>query len=90
MPKEVEKLHIGIGSTVYKIGIGGLHSQESRVTHRASDTHELLDLDVTSYYPNLILNIGMNPPAFGEHFGPVYQDILDTRIKAKNSGDKAT
>jgi hypothetical protein len=88
-PDEIKKMRITIGQTTYKIGIGGLHSQESEMTQRADCDHYLIDRDVTSYYPQLMLNSGMSPPSFGENFGPVYQHILDERLAAKRSGDTA-
>jgi hypothetical protein len=37
-----------------------------------------------------MLNMGMYPTALGKHFLTVYRDILETRLKAKHSGDKVT
>jgi hypothetical protein len=88
MPKEIESMKIEINGKAYKVGIGGLHSQESEVSHYATDGYSIADVDVTSYYPNLMLNMGMVPEAIGEHFTTVYRNILDERVEAKNSGDK--
>jgi hypothetical protein len=90
MPSAIEKMAIDIGSSRYKIGIGGLHSQESSVAHIADDEFVLIDRDVRSYYPNLMLNLGMSPPSFGDSFTPVYRDILVRRFAAKDSGDMIT
>lgn len=88
MPKKIDALDIQINGTTYKIGIGGLHSQESEQSIVAKDDMRLKDIDVTSYYPNLILNMGMFPDAMGPHFLKAYRDILDERVTAKRSGDK--
>lgn len=82
-PDTLKNFHVSIGETTYKIGIGGLHSTESGVTHRTDEDCFLVDKDVTSYYPNLILSMGMTPPAFGDVFAPAYQSILDRRVAAK-------
>lgn len=87
MPTEIESMDIEIGGAKYKIGIGGLHSQESEVSHYADENTILVDRDVVSYYPNLMLNMGMNPEALGDHFATVYRKILDERVAAKHSGD---
>jgi DNA polymerase elongation subunit (family B) len=87
MPKEVSDLRIVMGKTTYKLGIGGLHSQESEQALFADEETILADIDVVSYYPNLMLNMGMSPPSFGEHFQSVYRNILEERIAAKKSGD---
>lgn len=88
MPKAIENMKIEIAGKSYKVGIGGLHSQESEVSHYAADDEEICDVDVTSYYPNLMLNMEMVPPAIGEHFPTVFRNILTERVAAKRSKDK--
>ena len=55
MPKELADLKIEIGAGTYRMGIGGLHSCESRQVVRADDDMLLLDRDVASYYPAIII-----------------------------------
>ena len=88
MPKAIEQLKIEIGTSRYKIGIGGLHSQESEVAHYSDKDHVLIDRDVESYYPRMMLNMNMQPGGFGEHFNTVYGNILEERLAAKHAGDK--
>lgn len=83
MPTELEGLTIVIGHTTYKIGIGGIHSQEEKAVHISDDTTALIDNDVAAYYPSLILNSGAWPPALGETFLKEYGAIKDERIAAK-------
>lgn len=85
MPKAIADMKIKIGDSTYKIGIGGLHSTESEVCHIADDEHALIDRDVASYYPNLILNMGMTPGSFGDYFTVVYRKILNERLEAKHN-----
>jgi hypothetical protein len=87
MPKAIDNLKIKIGRTAYKIGIGGLHSQESEVSHRSDSEFVLIDRDVESYYPRLMLNMNMRPGGFGEHFNTVFAKILEERLEAKHSGN---
>jgi len=87
IPSEVSRLVIHIGNSRYKIGIGGLHSQESEATHYSDDNTVLIDRDVESYYPRMMLNMNMRPGGFGEYFNPVYGKILDDRLAAKHAGD---
>jgi hypothetical protein len=84
MPKEIEKLVIEIGDSKYKIGIGGLHSQESEVAHFTDEENVLIDRDVESYYPRMMLNMNMQPGGFGDQFNPVYGAILEERLVAKH------
>lgn len=88
MPKEIADMKIEIGGNKYKIGIGGLHSQESEACHVSDDEFLMIDRDVTSYYPNLMLNMDMSPGSFGEYFPVVYRKILEERLIAKAAGDK--
>lgn len=71
----------GIGK--YRMGIGGLHSSEETVAHVATDDLYLIDRDVASYYPNLILTNRWFPKHIGEDFLRVYQGIVDDRLSAK-------
>jgi hypothetical protein len=87
-PEEVGKLKVKIGSSVYQFGIGGIHSCEKSVAHFADKDHFIVDRDVTSYYPNIILSQRLAPEHLGENFLAVYRSILNERIAAKRSGDK--
>lgn len=83
MPKQLEGLEIPIGKSVYRMGIGGIHSSEKRVVYRSDENNVLRDIDVASYYPNLILNSGKYPPALGPAYGKVYAALKDERLGAK-------
>lgn len=96
MPDEIDKLKVKIGNSVYKLGMGGLHSTEKKISHKATDEIILADNDVESFYPRIILNQKLFPPHLGEAFLQVYNPIVETRIhakseaaKAKKAGDKA-
>ena len=88
MPEVIENYPIQINGRSYKIGIGGIHSQESEISHYADENTLLRDIDVVSYYPNLILNMGMYPAAMGPHFLEAYRSILTERVAAKRAKDK--
>lgn len=74
---------IVIGGTTYAMGIGGLHSTEANRAVRADETHVLVDADVASYYPRIILSLGLVPAAIGPIFLKVFEAILDDRLAAK-------
>ena len=63
----------------YGFGLGGLHGSVKRRYVRADDEHEILDIDVTSYYPRLAIVNGMRPAHLGEVFNTVYSEIFDDR-----------
>lgn len=83
MPKFLEDRVISIGTSHYKMGLGGLHSKEESVTHIATNHKKIKDRDVTSYYPWTILSLGLFPRHLGPDFLKVYREIYDRRIAAK-------
>jgi hypothetical protein len=90
MPKELAEAAIKIGTSTYRMGIGGLHSSEQSTAHHADAGHILVDRDVASYYPAIILRTGLAPKHMGRAFTNAYQDIVTRRLEAKRAGDKVT
>ncbi len=88
LPEEIKALKIRIGSKLYQMGIGGLHSQETRMCVYADQENFLLDRDVASYYPAIILNQGLHPKHLGRDFLTVYKTLVDRRLKAKKEKNK--
>ncbi len=88
MPQELEGFTILIGRSVYKMGIGGLHSTETSISHKADEQFKIVDRDVASYYPAIILNQGLFPAHLGPRFLDVYRSLVSRRLDAKKSGDK--
>jgi hypothetical protein len=88
LPEWLGKKTITIGSSTYAMGIGGLHSTEENRSVHSDDDHVLIDFDVASYYPAIILNSGLYPKALGREFLTVYRAIRDERVAAKRAGDK--
>lgn len=88
MPPELSGLEIRFGKGVYRMGIGGLHSSEERTAHRANEQFKIVDRDVASYYPSIILNQKLYPLHLGFDFLTVYQSLVSRRLKAKREGNK--
>ena len=88
LPDVLNKHVITIGTTDYKIGVGGLHSMEKSVAHIADADTLLVDYDVQSYYPTIILNNNLAPKHLGKPFLDAYGDIVTRRLNAKANGDK--
>lgn len=83
MPDTLANRKIVIGNTTYKMGIGGLHSQEKRLSVTSNETHVMRNADFASYYPFIILNNNLAPKHLGKKFLKVYRSIVERRIKAK-------
>ncbi len=86
-PPAMENLTFVIGNTSYKMGIGGLHSQEVKMVQVAADDEILENIDVSSFYPESILGQKLYPSQLGLNFLLVYGRIVTTRLEAKaNAG----
>jgi hypothetical protein len=71
----------------FTIGIGGLHSKEETISVIKADDEFLIDVDVTSYYPSIIINNGIYPSNIGKEFLELYKSLRDRRLQIK---DKAS
>lgn len=83
LPESLKNLKINIGKSTYTLGIGGLHSNEKAATHHSSKEYLLIDRDVVSYYPFIILILRLFPKHIGEIFLTIYKSIVDRRLAAK-------
>tara|TARA_R110000796_G_scaffold18998_1_gene57200 strand:+ start:6400 stop:8175 length:1776 start_codon:yes stop_codon:yes gene_type:complete len=89
IPDELKKV-IRFDGAKYKIGIGGLHSQEKKQAIVCGENQIFGEFDYASMYPFIILNQNLYPSHLGKRFLTMYKDIVDRRIAAKKLGDKAT
>lgn len=90
LPKWISEAIIQIDEMIYSMGIGGLHSTEANRSIYTDADHILIDFDVASYYPAIILNSGLFPKALGPLFLEIYRAIRDERVRAKQAGEKVT
>lgn len=74
----------------YKLGIGGLHSMTRGLYVESDKDHQMVDVDVASYYPSLITNLKIVPRGMPEEFAELYRSLIDDRLAAKSDGDKTT
>jgi DNA polymerase elongation subunit (family B) len=88
MPDALADATIRIGRSVYRLGIGGLHSTEACAAHVSDADYVLFDYDVASYYPSIILRCGFSPKHLGAHFLTVYRGLVEQRLAAKHAGNK--
>ena len=88
LPSKLRNEPIVVGDREYQMGIGGLHSKEKSQTVVPDDDQFLIDKDVASYYPAIILNNELYPLHLGPTFLEVYQKIVTERLQAKKAGNK--
>jgi hypothetical protein len=70
------------------MGIGGLHSSESHQVVEADELNMIMDFDVASYYPQIVLNQHLYPKHIGEDFITVYKGLVSRRLDAKRNKQK--
>lgn len=82
-PKEFDAFEIVFDGMRHALGIGGLHSTEANRSVHSDNEFVLIDADVASQYPNIIMKLGLFPKALGKDFLTVYGEIIERRLKAK-------
>jgi hypothetical protein len=87
-PKEIRERVVTIGGKRYKVGMGGLHSQEKRQAVVSGPHLRVIDRDVTGYYPNLILRNGFVPPHLGQIMLRAFGGMVDRRTAAKREVER--
>lgn len=85
IPEEIEKINLKIGTSVYNLTIGGLHSKDKNIAHKSDENTLLIDRDVASFYPRIILNLGLFPENMGPPYLDAYGCIVETRLAAKKT-----
>lgn len=83
------KAAIQLGAKTWKVGVGGIHTEDDPGRFHATDAVAIIDLDVTSFYPSLIIEEKIYPKHIGPAFVDDYRTIRDMRLAAKEKGDKA-
>lgn len=84
LPDFLANEQVLIGSGSYQMGVGGLHSTHDKsVFYRADDGYEIVDADVGSFYPNILINAGLIPRGLGQPFINLYRTMLIERMAAK-------
>jgi hypothetical protein len=91
--KKIKKLNLGLQDdfkeelhfygNVYSFMKGGLHTENSPKIFEADDEHEIIDWDVSSYYPAIIINNGRYPYHLGPEFLRGYQEMFNKRLELK-------
>lgn len=75
--------NIIIDGVKYKMGIGGLHSDDRGELYESSEETDIIDCDISSMYPTLIANNNIHPEHLGSAFIEKYKQVIDERLIAK-------
>ena len=82
------KLNLTVGGCPVTLGFGGIHGAIPFHQEEEKDGRLIRNYDVASYYPHLMVHYGYTSRNIPNP--QIYADMLQTRMKAKKSGDKAT
>jgi hypothetical protein len=77
-----------LGGKKYQLGVGGLHTVDGPGKFYSDATHRIIDLDVESYYPAIIIEHKLAPRHLGQSFVKDFFAIRAKRLEAKHSGNK--
>lgn len=84
------KESIELNGKKYQLGMGGLHSKETNQAVLADEETHLIDRDVASYYPRIILNQQLYPDHLGIDFLVCFDSLVERRLVAKKQENKKT
>jgi hypothetical protein len=74
----------------FVFGLGGIHGSVESEVIESDDDHIIVDLDVTSYYPNLAITNGFYPAHLGRDFVSIYKHLFEQRKQyPKKSAESA-
>ena len=68
-----------VNGFTFVFGLGGIHGSLESVVVESDDEHVIVDLDVTSYYPNLAITNGFYPAHLGREFVSIYKHLFEQR-----------
>lgn len=83
-----EKLKCDIAGVQHVYGWGGIHGARENYFDQSTDEMKIVDIDVGSYYPSMMLEYGYISRSIPSAEG--YANVYNTRIKAKHEGDDET
>jgi hypothetical protein len=82
------KEDLKIGNLSLNLGAGGIHSNDKPLIISADGDYSLIDIDVASYYPNLIKSLKLKPNHMTSTFNHILEDMTNQRLDAKRNGQK--
>jgi hypothetical protein len=82
------KEHITFYDNAYSFMKGGLHTENKPEIFEADETYEIIDWDVSSYYPAIIINNNRYPSHLGKEFLRGYKQMFDRRLELKPQAKK--
>ena len=82
------KREITLKNKAYSLGSGGIHSIDDPAVYSTTEDRIIYDVDVTSYYPSIILNMNLHPGHLTSVWTDILKELTTERIAAKKAGEK--
>lgn len=77
------KEDVTINGVTFDVGVGGLHSRDEPGVFEKRENFIIIDADVASFYPNIMINHNITPEHLGEQFIPILKKLTKERLEAK-------
>jgi hypothetical protein len=85
---QFNKIEFMLDSNRYTLGKGGLHTRDEAGIFLSNENEKLIDADVTSYYPSIIINFDISPRHLAKGvFVDIVRKYRDDRVVAKKNKD---
>ena len=79
-----------VNGFTFVFGLGGIHGSIESEVIESDGEYVIVDLDVTSYYPNLAITNGFHPAHLGKEFVSIYKHLFEQRKQyPKKSAESA-
>jgi len=82
------KKKVTYNGVTYQLGIGGIHSIDKGAMFEEDEENFIIDADITSMYPALMINHNLTPEHLGSKFMVKFKELRDRRLTAKKNGNK--
>jgi len=79
--------HFLLDNVEVTVGVGGIHTKNEPEKIIPRENELLLDSDVNSLYPSLIIAYELVPKHLGKEFLEIYSKVREDRLQAKRNGD---
>ena len=79
---KTKRIFWGGQSIVLKGGVGGVHSNKTEIHRKTNDTHQILDIDFESFYPNIL--VSEECPVLTQKAKKTLRAKIDERIDIKS------
>ena len=75
-----KKLTAPVGNLTAHFGSGGIHASVNNRSYYSTSEWQIVDIDVTSYYPSLAIVNRFYPQHLSDKFCDIYQDLFNQRV----------